>query len=83
VHVEVGDPPVATIDILIVGAVLQEDSQGLGLRLADEDRVRIATPKSDVGADGAEDPPEQVGALPGGGECGDGSGRNSSARKRA
>ena len=73
VHVEVGDPPVATIDILVVRAVLQEDAQRLGLGFANEDGIGVATSQSDVGADGAEDPPKQVGAFPGDGEGGNGS----------
>ncbi len=71
-HFLIGHPPVAAGDVLIVGAVLEEDADRLGLVLADPGWVVVAAAEADVGADGAEDAGEGVGAFPGGGEGADG-----------
>src|SRR6185295_9958267 len=64
--------PVAAVAVVVVAAVLQEHPDGLGLLLADPGGVAIAAAQAHVGADGAEDPAELTGPLPGRGECGDG-----------
>mgnify|MGYP007101532562 CR=1 FL=1 len=73
-HRLVGHPPVASIDIEVVFAVLKEDAEGFGFGLADEGGVVVAAAKADVGADHGVDAAEVVGSFPGGGKGGDGSG---------
>ena len=71
-HLLVGHPPVAAVDVQVLAAVLQEDADRLGLVFADQGRIVVAAAQADVGADGAEDATEGVGPLPGGGEGADG-----------
>src|SRR5262249_48773235 len=48
----------------VLRAVLEEDTQRLGLIFADERGIDVAAAQAHVGADGAEDPAERVGTLP-------------------
>ena len=68
----VGHPPIAAVDVVIVGAVLEENAEGLRLGLADEAGVAVAAAEADVGADDTEHAGKFRGAFPGGGEGGDG-----------
>src|SRR5262245_35466388 len=63
-HLLVGHPPVAAVDVQVLRAVLEEDTQRLGLIFADERGIDVAAAQAHVGADGAEDPAERVGTLP-------------------
>ena len=71
-HGLVGHPPIAAVDIVIVGAVLEENAESLGLGLADEARIAVAAAETDVGADDAEDAGEFRRTFPRRGEGGDG-----------
>ena len=67
----VGDPPIAAIDVEVLGSALEKDADRLRLDLPHEGGVFIAAAQSDVRADPAEDTAEGVRPLPGGGEGGD------------
>ena len=70
-HLLIGHPPVAAIDIQVGAAVLKEDADRLGLILADQGRVDVAPAQADIRADRTEDPPERIGPLPRGRERAD------------
>ena len=70
-HLLVGHPPVAAVDVQVGAAVLEEDADRLRLVLADQRRIDVPAAQADVGADRAEDAAERVGPLPGRGERGD------------
>ena len=55
-HCLIGHPPVASVDVEVVRAVLQEYPQRLRLELADERRIGMAPPQADIRADAAVDP---------------------------
>ena len=67
----IGDPPVAAVDVEILGTILEEDADRLRLDLPHEGGVFVATAQPDVRADATEHPGEGVGAFPGGREGGD------------
>lgn len=69
----VGVPPAAGVDVQIVAADLQKDSQWFGFGLADQDRVFVAAPQSDISANSAEDSAKRVGPFLCCGERTDGS----------
>ena len=71
-HGLVGHPPIAAVDIVIVGAVLEENAESFRLGLADEARIAVAAAETDVGADDAEDAGKFRGTFPRRGEGGDG-----------
>src|SRR4029453_8551695 len=64
-HFLIGHPPIAAVDVLIGTAVLQENSDGFGLILADQRGIDIAAAEANVRADGAEHAPETIRPLPG------------------
>ena len=63
-HFLVGHPPVAAIDVEVVGAVLEENADRLGSYLRIERRVFVAAAQADVRADRAEHAAESVGTFP-------------------
>src|SRR5215510_5079183 len=63
-HLLVGHPPVASVEVQVVLAVLEEDADRLGLELANQRRIVVAAAQADVGADRAEDAAKGVGPLP-------------------
>ena len=69
----VGVPPAAGVDVQIVAADLQKDSQWFGFGLADQYRVFVAAPQSDISANSAEDSAKRVGPFLCCGERTDGS----------
>src|SRR5689334_10249353 len=71
-HHLVRHPPIATINIEIIGAILQEYADRFGLELANKRRVNLATSQSHVRPDGAENTRKCIRPLPGGGEGADG-----------
>ena len=70
-HLLVGHPPVAAVDVQVGAAVLEEDADRLGLELADQSGIVVAAAQPDVSADRAEDAAKRVGPLPRGGEGAD------------
>ncbi len=76
-HVLVADKPVSGVNVLVVGPILQEHPQRLGLGLADERGVNMAAAQIRIAADEAEHAAKNVGASPGRGEGGDAAGARS------
>ena len=64
-HLLIGQPPIAVGEFQVVGAVLKEDADGLGLDLANQDGIDIAAAMRAEAAHVAEHAAEGVGTLPG------------------
>ena len=67
-HILIGDPPVTTINVLVAIPVLKKYAERLGLGLADQGWVFIASSKTDKRANGGEYASESIWTLPGNGE---------------
>lgn len=76
-HGLVGEEPVAVGVVEVVGAVLEENAQGLGCGFANEGGVVATAADIDVGANGGVDAAKGVGTMPGDGEGTNGSGGGS------
>ena len=64
-HLLICQKPVAVCEFQVVGAVLEKDPNGLGLDLANQDRIDIPAAMRAEAAHVAENAAEGVGTLPG------------------
>src|SRR6185437_1546270 len=76
-HLLIAHPPVAELQAAgpaIAAAILEKNTQRLGICLPDENRIAIAPAHADVGTDHAVDAAKRVGTLPCNGEGPDAAG---------
>src|SRR4051794_15889853 len=77
-HLLISKEPIASVNVEVVGTVLEKDADGFGFGFANQRGIFIAAAQPDKSADGSEDAAELVGALPGSGEGADGAGTGAS-----